>query len=136
MSLIARFLVTGAVGTLFSYSVYAVLVFFGLNYAVANFASLVAGILFSFRAQGRFVFRNTDRSLFTRFVLCWLAIYAANVWFIGKAMALGFNKYAAGAVAIPAIAALSFVVQRYLVFGASGLKPGPGAQSDRPRPAA
>jgi len=117
MSLFARFLVVGAVSTSFSYGVYVVLAFTGLNYALANLGALMAGILFSFKTQGRFVFRNRDRSLFWRFVLCWASIYAANVWFITQALRMGLNKYAAGAVAIPAIAVLSFVVQRYVVFG-------------------
>ena len=117
MPLFARFLVVGGISTGFSYGVYVVLVFTGLNYALANLGSLIAGILFSFKTQGRFVFRNTDRSLFWRFVLCWASIYAANVWFIMQAMRMGLNKYAAGAVAIPAIAVLSFIVQRYVVFG-------------------
>ena len=104
----------GGINTGFSYCVYVVLAFTGLNYALANLGSLIAGILFSFKAQGRFVFRNSDRSLFWRFVLCWALIYAANVWFITQAMRMGLNKYAAGAGAIPAIAVLSFVVQRYV----------------------
>jgi putative flippase GtrA len=122
MSIFTRFLVVGGIGTAFSYGVYVLLVFCGLNYAVANLASLIAGILFSFRTQGQFVFRNTDKSLFWRFVICWAGIYALNVWFITQALHRGMNKYAAGAVAIPAIAVLSFLVQRYLVFG-------PGARS-------
>lgn len=117
MPLFARFLVVGGISTAFSYGVYVLLVFCSLHYAVANFASLIAGILFSFRTQGHFVFRNTDKSLFWRFVICWAGIYAANVWFIARALHWGMNKYVAGAVAIPAIAVLSFVVQRYVVFG-------------------
>lgn len=126
MPLFSRFLVVGGISTAFSYGVYVLLVFCGLNYAMANFASLVAGILFSFRTQGHFVFRNTDKSLFWRFVVCWAGIYAANVWFISLVLHRGMNKYVAGAVAIPAIAVLSFVVQRYVIFG-----PGERQHADR-----
>ena len=98
MPLLLRFLVVGGINTGFSYCVYVVLAFTGLNYALANLGSLIAGILFSFKAQGRFVFRNSDRSLFWRFVLCWALIYAANVWFITQAMRLGmiFTRQARG----------------------------------------
>lgn len=136
MSLFARFLLVGAVSTGFSYGVYVVLAFTGLNYALANLGSLVAGILFSFRTQGRFVFRNSDRSLFWRFVLCWTSIYAANVWFIRQALRMGLNKYAAGAVAIPAIAVLSFLVQRYIVFGLNDREDPDRTTLSEPPPAA
>lgn len=130
MPLFFRFLVVGGIGTLFSYGVYAFLLFCGLNYAVANLAALIAGILFSFKAQGRFVFLNGDNSLIWRFALCWGLIYAANVAFLRQAIHLGMDRYVAGAVAIPPIAVLSFVVQRYVVFRASDPgRPGPQAGS-------
>ena len=119
MSLFGRFLVVGGIGTLFSYGVYAFLLFCGLNYALANLVALIAGILFSFKAQGRFVFLSGDNSLIWRFALCWGLIYAANVAFLRQAIHMGMDRYVAGAVAIPPIAVLSFVVQRYVVFRAS-----------------
>ena len=119
MPLFVRFLVVGGIGTLFSYAVYAFLLFCGLNYALANLAALVAGIFFSFKAQGRFVFLSTDNSLIWRFSLCWGLIYAANVAFLRQVIHMGMDRYVAGAVAIPPIAVLSFVVQRYVVFRAS-----------------
>jgi putative flippase GtrA len=115
-SRIVRFLVVGGVSTAFSYGVYAFLLFLGLNYAIANFAALIAGILFSFKTQGTLVFDNTDNRLIWRFVICWLLIYGANVIFLGKMIALGVDRYAAGALAIPAIATLSYLVQRFFVF--------------------
>ena len=132
MPLILRFLVVGGISTLFSYGVYAFFVFCGLNYAVANLLALISGILFSFKSQGRFVFRNGDNSLIFRFTLCWGLIYAANVLFLRLAINRGIDKYVAGAAAIPVIAILSFVVQRYLVFGPSGPpRPDPAAVSAR-----
>ncbi len=131
MPLILRFLLVGGVSTLFSYGVYAFFLFCGLNYAVANLLALISGILFSFKSQGRFVFRNSDNSLIFRFVVCWGLIYAANVTFLREAIRFGMDKYVAGLAAIPGIALLSFVVQRYLVFGPSGPpRPDPEAGSD------
>jgi putative flippase GtrA len=115
-SRIVRFLMVGALGTAFSYGVYAALFFAGLNYAVSNFAALVAGILFSFKMQGTFVFDNPDNRLIWRFVICWLAIYAANVLFIREMLASGWSAYVAGALAVPPIAVLSYVTQRFFVF--------------------
>jgi putative flippase GtrA len=109
-------LVVGTLGTAFSYGVYAALFFAGLNYAVSNFAGLVAGILFSFKMQGTFVFDNPDNRLIWRFVICWLVIYAANVLFIRQMLASGWSGYAAGVLAVPPIAVLSYVTQRFFVF--------------------
>jgi putative flippase GtrA len=95
---------------------YALLLFLGLNYAVASMAALVAGILFSFKTQGRFVFGNRDNRLLGRFVLCWVLIYAAYVTFTRQMLAVGINGYVSGALAIPAIGVLSYLLQRFIVF--------------------
>jgi len=115
-SRILRFLVVGGVGTAFSFGLYACLLFVGANYAVANLVALVAGILFSFKMQGTFVFGNKDNRLIGRFVLCWALIYGANVVFIKRMMALGLNSYVAGALTIPAAAVVSYLAQRFIVF--------------------
>ena len=115
-SRVVRFLSVGGVVTAFSYGVYVLLLFVGVNYAVASLVSLTAGIVFSFKAQGTFVFDNTDNTRLGRFVLCWLLIYGANVLFIKRMMMLGLDGYVSGALAIPAIATLSYVVQRFVVF--------------------
>ena len=102
--------------TAFSYGLYAVLLFLGLNYAVANLAALVAGILFSFRTQGRLVFGRKDNRFFGRFVLCWALLYVASVTLIGRMVALGMGGYVSGALTIPVIAILSYLLQRFIVF--------------------
>jgi putative flippase GtrA len=115
-SRILRFVVVGGVNTAFAYAVYAVLLFVGLNYAVANLIALVAGILFGFKTTGTFVFGNADNRLLGRFVVCWVVIYLLNVSSIRKLIEMGVDRYVAGALPIPAIAALSYAGQRYFVF--------------------
>ena len=81
----------------------------GLNYAIASFGALVAGILFNFKTQGALVFGNSDNRLLWRFAVCWLAIYVVNVSLIGKFIALGIDKFVAGLLPIPwTISALLF----------------------------
>ncbi|HYT65934.1 MAG TPA: GtrA family protein [Vicinamibacterales bacterium] len=111
-----RFLVVGGLTTAFSYAIYALLLLLGLNYAISNFGALVGGILFGFKTQGTLVFGNPDNRLIWRFVACWLLIYAVNVTFIQRMMSLGLNAYISGALALPVIAAISYLVQRFLVF--------------------
>jgi len=114
-----RFVFVGAASTAVSYGVYALLVFAGLNYAVANLGGLVAGVLFSFKVQGAIVFGNSDNRLVWRFAACWLAIYVVNVSLIGEFIALGIDKFVAGLLPIPWTAALSYFTQRFVVFGRS-----------------
>jgi putative flippase GtrA len=116
---IVRFLVVGVANTAFSYLVYALLLFVGLNYALANLGALILGILFSFRTQGRFVFNNTNSKLLGRFVIAWAVVYALTIVIIGRLISFGLDAYTAGAFALPITALASFFVQKYFVFRSS-----------------
>jgi len=111
-----RFLLVGGINTAFAYAVYAMFLFVGLNYALANLLSLIASVLFSFKTQGKLVFNNTGRGLFFRFTICWGLIYLCNIGFIRQMLIFGLNPYWAGALAIPPIVVLSYLLQKYLVF--------------------
>lgn len=106
----------GGVNTAFSYAFYALFLFLGFGYAIANLMALMLGILFSFKTQGRFVFNNSDNRRFGRFVLTWVVIYLATIALIGQFIALGLNAYAAGALALPFSTGLSYLSQKYFVF--------------------
>ena len=111
-----RFILVGLLNTTFSYLIYAALLFVGLGYQLANLLALVVGILFSFKTMGHLVFRNSSNRLLGRFVLSWAAIYVCVIFLIGRIMTLGFDAYAAGAIALPFSVALSYLSQRYFVF--------------------
>jgi putative flippase GtrA len=111
-----RFLLVSGVNTAFSFGIYVLLVYLGLNYAVANLLALIAGIFFSFKTQGRFVFDNRSPDLLFRYAFCWLIIYVCNILLIRQIMQSGINAYAAGAMCIPVIAVVSYFVQKRIVF--------------------
>ena len=111
-----RFLVMGGINTGFSYGVYALLVYCGLNYAVSNLCSLILGILFSFRTQAAFVFQQGGQGLFMRYVMVWTILYLSNIAMIGSMMRIGANAYTAGALAIVPTAVLSYFLQKSFVF--------------------
>ena len=113
---IVRFLAVGVLNTGFSYGVYALFVWIGLSYVFANLLSLLAGILFSFRTQGRLVFGNADARLFGKYVFVWLLIFLVNIGCIRAAMSFGANAYVAGALALLPTVALSYVLQKFVVF--------------------
>jgi len=111
-----RFVVVGLVNTGFSYLIYAILLFVGLNFMLANLGAVILGILFSFRTQGRFVFYNTDRSLLGRFFVAWIMVYLVTISIIGLLGLYKIDPYTAGALALPVSAITSYFIQKYFVF--------------------
>jgi len=111
-----RFGLIGAVNTSISYGIYALLLYMGLNYALANLGSLILGIGVSFFSQGRFVFGNAAIDRLPRFILLWGSLYLVNIGLIALFMRFGINAYLGGALALVPITLFSFVCQRYLVF--------------------
>jgi hypothetical protein len=82
--------------------------------------AVLVGILVGFKAQGRFVFSNSDNTLLFRFAAGWAILYLVNTVLIGELVTLGLNPYSAGALALPLIAVLSFLMQSRLVFARRG----------------
>ena len=107
-----RFLIVGGLNTAFSYSVYAALLYLGLNYFLANLLAFLIGVVFSFKTQGVLVFRNTDNKLLFRFLATWIVIYFVNIGLVRFSISIGFNDYLAGLVALPLVVAFSYVAQR------------------------
>ena len=116
-----RFILVGILNTSFSYLIYASMLFVGLGYQIANFIALVIGILFSFKTQGHLVFNNPDNRLLGRFVLSWVLIYVCVIVLIGRIIAIGFDAYSAGALALPFSVTLSYLAQKYFVFRQSDI---------------
>lgn len=116
-----RFVLIGGLNTGFSYGLYVLLVWAGMHFVAANLLSTVAGILFSFLTQGRFVFGNTDASLFTRFVPAWLLLWLLNIGLIAAWVRWGLDPYTAGALALVPTIAASYFVQKHFVFKAASL---------------
>lgn len=113
---ITRFVAIGVINTAFSYSVYALLLMLGMSFVLANLFALILGILFSFKTQGAYVFKNRANHLLGRFVLAWSLIYVISISLIGSLVYLGFNPYLAGALALPASTAASYLLQKFFVF--------------------
>lgn len=111
-----RYLVVGVLNTAFAYAIYVALLLAGASVPVANLVSFLAGLGVGFKSQGVIVFRNGKNSLFIRYVLVWLLIYAGNIGSIVLFMHLGQNAFVAGALALPITAVLGYFLQRTLVF--------------------
>lgn len=114
---VIRFLVIGALNTLFSYIIYASLILLGLHYIPASLFSTILGVIFNFFTTGRIVFHNMDNKRFISFVLVYGFTYFVNYlllrWLIDVQ---GLDKLLAGALVILPVALLSYFLNAKLTF--------------------
>jgi putative flippase GtrA len=113
---IIKFLAVGAINTAFNYGIYVFLIFIGFGYAIATTVSFVIGLIFNFKTQGIFVFNTKSNKPFYLYLISWLGIYFLNLALLGWLIKIGINSYLAGALLVPPIAVLSFVVLKFVVF--------------------
>lgn len=114
MSEVLRFGLVGLLNAAFGYGVFAVLILAGAWPAAALVIGTCAGVLFNMQTSRRLVFRtHGDAGRFIAvqsalLILNWAALRAANAVHIGE--------LAAQALLILPIAALSYTLQKRLVF--------------------
>lgn len=112
-----RFLIVGALNTLFGYTVYFTVWRLTESVASAVLLSSVCGVIFNFFTTGRIVFRKKG----TRFLLPFLTVYGM-IFFLNWAavevlIRLGVAAELAQLILLPFIAALAYVLLKFLVFG-------------------
>lgn len=112
-----NFLFIGGINTLFGYSIFALLIFFGLHYSLANLIAIVVGVIFNFFTTGNFVFKNNNKKLIFKFILVYSITWFINTFFmfIAKKNGVG-NLYMVGAVLLLPCAFISFILMKYFVF--------------------
>ena len=115
-SMSLRFLIVGAVNTVFAFTAYAVFIYIGLTVALASLFSLMTSILISFLTQGIIVFGGVSVPAFGRFAGAWALIYIVNLAELRFLVACGFDAYTAAGIALFPTTAFSFLIQRSIVF--------------------
>jgi len=117
-----RFLVVGGVNTAFSYATFAAFILLRVPYPIAAFVATVLSVLFNFKSYGRFVFESHDNSLIFRFFLVYGICYLVGLGPLAWAKAHGVSLLLIAAVFLLPMAALSYTLNRLLVFR-SGVGP-------------
>ena len=74
----SRFLLAGAVNTLFGFAAYSTAILARADVWLALLIGTVGGTAFNFLTTGGYVFRDLSRARVPRFVLCYLAVYGVN----------------------------------------------------------
>jgi putative flippase GtrA len=113
-----RFLAVGVLNTAFGYCVFVGGVLLGLPAPAALGAAYVLGVLFNFLSTGKLVFDRLDARALPRFIGAYLLVYAVNLGALAVLVRAGLHEFTAQAIALPFMAALSFVIFRSFVFRA------------------
>ena len=113
---VLRFLFTGVINTFFGYAVYLIGLLFDLLPEVALAIATVVGAVFNYFTTSRLVFKHSKADRFPRFLLGYVVIYLVNAAFLRTLIYSGVDPSWAQLIALPLIAAFSFVIFRLFVF--------------------
>ncbi len=112
---ILRYLVAGVVNTLFGFSLYAGMIWLGLDRYVAQAIGYVLGTGFNYFTYSRHVFAGAAPAKL-RFALSYAGNYLINLAGLKLASHYLPNPYLAGAVTTMGVVVLNYVVLKRLVF--------------------
>lgn len=115
-----RFLVAGAVNTLFGYAVYGLGIAAGAPVWLALLAGMVAGTVFNFFTTGGYAFRQLALARYPRFVACYLLVYGVNMVLIALLSRWIADKMLVQGLLLVPLALLSYVLMARLVFNQRG----------------
>lgn len=115
-SKLVTFVLVGLLNTVFGYSIFALLIFLGLHYAVAVIIATCLGIVFNFKTIGALVFGSRNHLLIGRFVIVYAILCLANIMLIKMLLAVGFSAYIGGIGAIFPIAIAGYLLNSKFVF--------------------
>lgn len=106
-----RFLMVGGINTAVGYGAYALLIFCGLQYLIANTLSTIIGVINSYLWNRFFTFKSKDKAFgeMARFTLVYLVSYCASMLFLYLIVdKFGVNTYIAGVLNIMLTTAVSW----------------------------
>jgi putative flippase GtrA len=112
--LILRFGLAGLLNTGFGYMCFAILILIGAGPTMALVLATAAGVAFNFQTSRRLVFGTPGNVL--RFGAVYAGVFALNWLALNGLIRLGAQPLVGQALLILPVAALSFLVQRILVF--------------------
>lgn len=111
-----RFLVIGIFNTFLAYSLFSLLVWFGIHFSVAALATNILGLFVRFKTFGMFVFNSKKNILLVKFILVYALMYGINISFLNLMIGMGFLPYVAQAIFIPVYIILIYFLLENFVF--------------------
>ena len=114
-----RFLFVGGLNTLVGYGSYALFIFLGLNYFIANLISTVIGVIHSYIWNKLFTFKSNNKVIkeVPKFISVYLIsfLFSSLILFI-LVDKLGVNQYLSGALNIIITTLISWFGHKYFSF--------------------
>ena len=111
-----RFVVVGALNTVFGYAVFALLIMALMPPQPALLLTYVVGVIFNFWTTGRWVFGHARLDAFPRFVFAYMIIYLFNSALFHGIGRLDAPPLVAQALCIPIVAVFAFFLLKFRVF--------------------
>ena len=105
-----RFMIGGAVNTLFGFVVYSVTILAGAAVWLALLAGIFTGVAFNFVTTGGYVFKDLSLERFPRFLGAYLMIYLANLGLITV-----LSKWVSDVIVAQAIVTLPIAMGSYFL---------------------
>lgn len=115
-SRIFRFLITGTLNSFFGFLVFSCCQLLGLAVNFAIFVGMLSGVIFNFFTTGGIVFRQLSIRRFPLFIVCYLAIYAINVFLFTKLSVFIHSSILNQAILTVPLALLSYLLMSNIVF--------------------
>jgi putative flippase GtrA len=119
-----RFLFVGGINTTVGYGSYALMIFLGLPYIIAQSVSTIIGTINSYFWNKYFTFKQPQKSIreVLRFILVYGASYVVNVLLLFVCVELlGVNEYGAGLIGLIFTTAISYIGHNFFSFKKSKL---------------
>lgn len=113
---LVKFVLVGILNTVFGYTLWALLLFLGMHYALAVIVSTIIAVLFNFKTTGSIVFKNKDNKLLFKFVQVYIITMCINIFLLKIAKTAGLNLYIVGFVLTIVMAIITFLMQKFYVF--------------------
>lgn len=116
---VIRFLFVGVLNTVFGYGIYALLVFLGIQYLVANTISTVLGVIHSYLWNRFFTFKSKNKALkeIFKFISVYIISYLIGMLtlmiFVKK---IGISEYVAGVINLFITTMISYFGHKYFSF--------------------
>lgn len=110
------FILVGGLNTAFGYSLWALLLYCGMHYALAVVVSTIISICFNFKTTGSIVFKNKNNKLIFKFFQVYMITMFLNIFLLKIAKYLNFNLYIAGIFITGTLAVLTYLLQKFYVF--------------------
>ncbi len=111
-----RFLLVGAINTLFGYGLFYVFLCADFKPTAALAIATVIGVSFNFFTTGGIVFESAEGARLWRFGAVYGAVFVANAWLLEAASSLGLAAAPAQALLAPPCVLLSYALNRTFVF--------------------